>query len=356
MPHFGDVPAGHDLDQVVPGDDCVPPGGEVASGEVDLVGEVPLDLLCQFGGLLVVVVVAVDLVVLYKFAAVYVVVLGEGRPQSQVLFHLRLLLVLVDCFLSGVVEVVFPPVGEDGHLQEKPEEVDLSLLGFADSGDGLDLFEIEEGVDADVVVLFVDRVQSELSERLGVEGEHGAVRGQGVQPIDQARLVLMGNGLLLQVGVDVFLLLSLPVLLETFRVIIFSTFFILSIVIQLLLLPLIDFQVYSLCIELEHVILFVFTGVLRHSSFLAVVPLLVEQLLVGLHGHVGLEQIFIVLGHGEVHVLQPHKGAVLGVLGIFLFGEALGAGTALLVRVVLLRVLGLWGLEEVVSSYVEGPI
>ena len=44
--NFGDVPAGHDLDQVVSGDDCVSSAGEVPAGEVDLVGEVSLDLFC----------------------------------------------------------------------------------------------------------------------------------------------------------------------------------------------------------------------------------------------------------------------------------------------------------------------
>ena len=107
--------------------------------------------------------------------------------------------------------------------------------------------------------------------------------------------------------------------LEILGVIIFS----ICLIVHLLLLPLVDFQVYPIAIEFEHVIFFVFAGVLRHFSFFAVVPLLVEQLLVGLHGHVGLKQILIVVGHGQVHVLQSHIGAVLGVLGVLLLGEAL---------------------------------
>lgn len=123
-----------------------------------------------------VVVVAVDLFVLDELCRTDVLVPVEGGPQNHALLDLGLFFLLVDCFETGVGEVVLLPLGKNDELQEEPKEVDLSLLRLADPGDGLDFFEVQECIDADVVIFLIDGIECEFPYGLGCgEGEKGGV-------------------------------------------------------------------------------------------------------------------------------------------------------------------------------------
>lgn len=56
------------------------------------------------------VVVAVDLLILDELGGTDVLVLAESDPQDHALFDLCLLFLLMDCFETGVGEVVLLPL------------------------------------------------------------------------------------------------------------------------------------------------------------------------------------------------------------------------------------------------------
>jgi hypothetical protein len=68
-------------------------------------------------------------------------------------------------------EVVELSLVVNDELKEESKEMNLFLLGLADAGNALYLLEVEQGVDADVVVLLIDCVESKLSERLQIVSE-----------------------------------------------------------------------------------------------------------------------------------------------------------------------------------------
>lgn len=85
-------------------------------------------------------------------------IFAEGCSKTDVFLYLRFLFVLVDCLESGMYHVELLSLWEYDELQEEAKQVNLSLFRLADAGNGLHLFEVEQCVDADVVVLLVDCV------------------------------------------------------------------------------------------------------------------------------------------------------------------------------------------------------